>query len=219
MRLHFGPVPENPDFHPQEDGWTPLREPSAGVFVLLASGVGIVVGVLVAMLWAATVESGIILQLKFNSRDVSTAIPIAIAIAMVLGAIALLIAVHELLHAAVYPGGWLSRRTIIGMWLSKGLFYAHYDGSLSRNRFVLTLLTPFLVLTLGIWLAEVVLRTGWGPLPAWSVLNAMFAGGDILATGMVVWQLPSRAEVRNQGWNTWWRLPGGDDTSSPSGGT
>jgi Putative zincin peptidase len=215
MRLHFGPVPENPDFHPQDEGWTPLREPSAGVFVLLASGVGVAVGVLVAMLWAATVESGIILQVKFSGRGVSTAIPIAIAIAKVLGAIALLIVVHELLHAAVYPGGWLSRRTIIGMWLSKGMFYAHYDGPLRRNRILLVSLTPFLVLTVGLWLAELVLRTGWGTLPALSVLNAIFAGGDILATGMVVWQLPSRAEVRNQGWNTWWRLPPRDGDSSP----
>ena len=215
MRLHFGPVPENPDFHPQEDGWTPLREPSAGVFVLLASGVGIVVGLLVAMLWAATVESGIVLQVKFSGSSGPPAIPIAIAIAKVLAAIALLVVVHELLHAAVYPGGWLSRRTIIGMWLSKGLFYAHYDGPLSRNRFVLTLLTPFLVLTLGVWLAELVLHSGWGLLLAWSVLNAMFAGGDLLATGIVLWQLPARAEARNQGWNTWWRMPPGDGDSSP----
>jgi hypothetical protein len=103
---------------------------------------------------------------------------------------------------------------MIGLWLVKGLFYAHYDGPLSRNRFVLTLLTPLLVLTLGVWLAELVLHTGWGLLPAWSVLNAMFAGGDILATGMVVWQIPARAETRNQGWNTWWRLPPGDGSLS-----
>jgi hypothetical protein len=205
MRLHFGAVPESPDFHPQEEGWTPLREPSATVFVWIASGVGVVVGLLIAVLWAGTVPGGEILSISFQGRF--PALPIVIAIAKVLGAIALLIVVHELLHAAIFPGWWLSRQTIIGIWLSKGLFYAHYDGPMSRNRCLLVLVTPFLVLTVGLWLVELVFQTGWGLFPGWSVLNAMLAGGDILATGMIAWQIPATAEVRNQGWRTWWRVP------------
>jgi hypothetical protein len=214
MRLHFGPVPENPDFHPQEEGWTPLREPSATLFVWIASGVGVVVGVLIALLWAATIENSALISVKVASDQRSPAVPIAIAIGTVLGAVVLLIAVHELLHAAVYPGGWLARNTIIGMWLAKGLFYAHYDGPLSRNRFVLVLLTPFLVLTIGLWLVELVLQTRWSLLAGWSVLNAMFAGGDLFATGLIVSQVPAVAELRNQGWNTWWRVP---PVSNPPG--
>ncbi len=219
MRLHYGPVPENPDFRPQEEGWTPLREPSVTAFTWLASGVGLAVGMAVAMLWGATAPGGVIIGGSVQGSDRDMALSLTVTIAMILGAIALLIILHELLHAATYPGRLLGERTVIGVWPIKGLFYAHYDGSLSRNRFLLVLMAPFLVLTIGLWLVELIFRTGWGLWPGWSVLNAIFAGGDILATAMMAWQIPKEAEVRNQGWNTWWRMPSRDQSPSASEGT
>jgi hypothetical protein len=206
MRLHYGPVPENPDFRPQEEGWTPLREPSVTAFTWLASGIGLAVGIAVATLWAVTVPGTSIIRISTSASDASAMSP-WMALAMILGAVAGLIIIHELLHAATYPGRLFGERTVIGVWPRKGLFYAHYDGSLSRNRCLLVFLVPFLVLTIGLWLVELIFRTGWGLMPGWSILNAMFAGGDILATAMMAGQIPKEAEVRNQGWNTWWRLP------------
>jgi hypothetical protein len=204
MRFHYGPIPESPDFQPQEEGWTPLVEPSVTVFTWLASGVGIIVGLVAAFVWAASVPNSAVVQVSVGPGQ-SPIIPLATQLAIVLGAIALLIVVHELLHALVHPGGMLTGRTILGAWLTKGLFYAHYDGPLSRERFLLILVMPFLVLTGGLWLVAMIFRPGWAILPAWSVLNAMFAGGDLLATGMIAWQVPRGAEMRNQGWKTWWR--------------
>jgi hypothetical protein len=206
MRLHYGPIPESLDFHPQEEGWKPLAEPSVTVFTWLASGVGIALGLVVAIVWSITVPNAAVVKVSV-AQGQSPLVPLATQLAIVLAAIALLIVVHELLHAVVHPGGMFTGRTVLGAWLTKGLFYAHYDGPLSRERFLLILVMPFLVLTVGFWILAVALRPGWAILPAWSLLNAMFAGGDLLATAMIAWQVPRGAEMRNQGWKTWWRVP------------
>jgi hypothetical protein len=58
-----------------------------------------------------------------------------------------LILVHELLHAVVHPGYGFTDATVIGAWPSKLLFYAHYCGPLSRERFLLVFAMPTLVIT------------------------------------------------------------------------
>jgi hypothetical protein len=205
MRLRYGPIPENPDFHPEADGWTPLREPSAGLFVWIASGVGMANGVLAALVWAAILPDGVNLSYTIRGDDPRPWLSALIGLAIVFGFLAALIAVHELLHAAVFPGRWLGPHTLIGVWPSKGMFYAHYDGPLSRNRFLLVLLTPLMVLTVLVWLCELVFQTGWALLPVISVVNAMAAGGDLFAAGLVALQVPAEAIIQNQGWRSWWR--------------
>jgi hypothetical protein len=97
---------------------------------------------------------------------------------------------------------------MLGAWPAIGVFYAHYEGPQSRNRMLVVLLMPLLVITGGLWLIEMLFPTGWGSvLGAFSIVNALFAGGDVLATGIIAWQVPANAEVRNQGWKTWWRVP------------
>ncbi|MEX2175194.1 MAG: hypothetical protein WD872_12600 [Pirellulaceae bacterium] len=54
MRLHHGSVPESSDFLPAASGWTALREPSVGLFVWLASGVGLFAGALAVVVWSST---------------------------------------------------------------------------------------------------------------------------------------------------------------------
>ena len=205
MRLHYGPIPETPNFHPDAEGWTPLREPSAGLFVWIASGVGIVSGIVAAFAWAAILPDGVNLSYTIRGNDPRPWLSALAGLAIVFGFLAALIAFHELLHAAVFPGWWLSPRTLIGVWPSKGMFYAHYEGPLSRNRFLLVLLTPLAVLSVLPWLAEAIFQTGWALLPVISVVNAMAAGGDIFAAALIAWQVPAGATMQNQGWRSWWR--------------
>lgn len=65
----------------------------------------------------------------------------------ILVVLALLITVHEALHALAHPSFGLSRRSAIGFWPSRLLFYAHYEGCLSRDRLIFILLLPTLVLS------------------------------------------------------------------------
>jgi hypothetical protein len=209
MRLHFGPIPESPDFHPEQTGWRPLREPSAAVFSLLGGGVGLLTGAVAVPLWMLPQGDRNTIGITISTSDGQSAAVSAIAaLAWLLGSLVLLVVVHEILHAVCFPGGLASRRTMIGVWPRIGVFYAHYDGPLSRNRMLVVLLMPLLVISGGLWLVEMLFPTGWGnALGAFSIVNAMFAGGDVLATGMIAWQVPANAEVRNQGWKTWWRVP------------
>jgi hypothetical protein len=205
MRFHVGPVPESPDFHPAETGWTPLREPSPIVISLAGGVVGLGLGAAAIAIWSFVPGLSFKFHMSGGPGD-SMLLALAVVLGKVLLGVALLIVVHELLHAAVFPGMWFSPRTIIGAWPSRGVFYAGYDGAMSRNRWLLVYAMPSLVLTFGILALEANFRTGWGWLPAWSILNAFFAGGDALGILLIAWQVPAKAEVRNQGWNTWWRV-------------
>src|SRR5688572_13064520 len=106
MRLHVGPVPDNPDFHPVEEGWRPLREPSAGIFSLVGGGVGILVGAVMAALWALILQR----EMKFEAHYLAGTGwgEVLLLLATPILGIVLLIVVHELIHAAVHPGFGLS---------------------------------------------------------------------------------------------------------------
>lgn len=119
----------------------------------------------------------------------------------------LLILVHEFLHAIVFPGYGIGKDTLIGCWPSRMLFYAFYDGPMSRERFLLVFAMPFLVISvLPLCIAATV------PLPeivtsilAWfSIWNAIFACGDMLGFGLLLFQVPRRSIVRNKGWRSFW---------------
>lgn len=197
MRFHCGPPPPVPDFQPLEQGWTALREPSPFLLNLIAGPVGIALGVVVALGWG--INS---LSYQFPSGD-----PVAplIFLGCVLAGLAGLVLVHEMIHAFGYPRCGFTSDTLIGVWPTKLLFYAIYLGELPRNRLLLVYLLPLLVITV---LPLVVCR-GLGlnqPLvAAFSIINAMFAGGDVTCFLLIVCQVPAAARLRNQGWQTWWK--------------
>jgi hypothetical protein len=113
-----------------------------------------------------------------------------------------LIAVHELLHVSAFPKGGAR---FIGVWPSKLLFYAAYHGPLSRNRFLWVTIVPFLVLTIAPLVAAAAMRTTHGLIAVMSILNGAFSCGDLVGMALIAVQVPASAEVRNQGWETWWR--------------
>jgi hypothetical protein len=118
-----------------------------------------------------------------------------------------LVAVHELTHAMVHPNGGNSDKTILGLWPSRLLFYAHYDGELTRNRFIAILAMPTLVITLLPLALAMVTQKSHG-IVAWiSSMNVLFACGDVFGILLLAVQVPARAVCHNSGWRTFWRLP------------
>lgn len=200
MRFHVGAIPQNSDFQPDAEGWNALREPSPLVFQLWALPVAALNCLVLFGLWQLLVP-------PFPESDSRWA---GIGLLIVL---LTFIPVHEFLHAFAAPGWGLSDKTAIGLWPQKLVFYAHYDGALSRNRFLLVFATPFFVLSvLPIFMAAIMARlTGDGTvsliLQGLVFLNGLAACGDILAIAMIMKQVPPTALVRNQGWNTFWKLP------------
>ncbi|GAB1394878.1 hypothetical protein MASR1M60_30420 [Rhodocyclaceae bacterium] len=84
--------------------------------------------------------------------------------------------------------------------------YAHYDASVTRSRVVVILLTPFIGLTF----IPLLIATIWPSIALIAVfiavLNASFSALDLLNARLVLRRTPFGALIRNQGWQSYWRL-------------
>jgi hypothetical protein len=94
----------------------------------------------------------------------------------------------------------------VGLWPSCLLFYAHYEGELSRNRFLAILAMPLVVISGVPLLASALLGQASIIPAAVSEFNTLAACGDAVGICFLLVQVPRRAIVRNQGWRTYWRI-------------
>ncbi|AQA19061.1 hypothetical protein BST95_13245 [Halioglobus japonicus] len=122
---------------------------------------------------------------------------------VVLLVIVFLVPIHELLHAAIYPLG--NRREILfGYWPEMFVFYASYQGRLSRNRWLLVYVFPFVVLSF-----VPLLIVLFFSVPPWlavsSIINAGASVGDLVAVAMILRQVPSQSVIVQNGWDTFWQ--------------
>lgn len=212
MRLQIGPPPAASDFEPLKDGWTALREPTPLMLQLVAAPIAIGLAVALYFAWtrltplaagslSLTVESS---SSDSPGRELS---PLG-AIVRIGGGFFLLIVVHEVLHAVAMPGWGITRGTLIGVWPSRMLFYAAHLGPLSKSRFIVVFLMPLLVLTIVPLVISSVLHVANSLVAITSIVNGACACGDLVGVAMIAWQVPRTAQVRNQGWQTWWRSDG-----------
>jgi hypothetical protein len=192
MRFHIGPIPSNPDFAPDQT-WTALREPTPWVMQLFALPVGIALGaaVLGIWLWGTPIDAA-----SFEA-------PWACLLALLA-----LVPAHELIHFAMHPRKGGPESSVLGFWPSRVLFYAHYFGELSRTRFIAILLMPLLVLTVLPLIVCCILGKASTILIVVSTINALAACGDVFGVLVLLFQVPARAVVRNQGWRTYWKVGG-----------
>ncbi|MBI5396643.1 MAG: DUF3267 domain-containing protein [Verrucomicrobia bacterium] len=200
MRFHVGPIPGDPRFQPEREGWRPLREPTPWAMQFLATPVGIGVAFLLGWLWVA---AGVSADLGARTSALVQGGPFTV-LALLPGFFALIV-VHEFIHAFAQPGSGLSRDAVIGFWPRKLLFYAHYLGPLSRGRFLFIFAAPFLALSV----LPLAVQACCGGVPGWvalvSIINGLASCGDAVGFALVVFQVPRRACVRNQDWRTWWK--------------
>lgn len=198
MRLRIGPVREATDFHPEQQGWHRLKEPTFSNLMLLALPTSVLLTIAMLAAWAALATlHGVEERVQFVVTPATLLVSIAALLALILA--------HELAHAAALPGGWLNDATTLGLWARKLTPYVAYDGALTRNRHIVVALMPFLLGSLVPLLAGLLLA--WMPLGAvvLSTLNAFFSSGDLISVVLLVTQTPGSALVRNSGLETWWR--------------
>lgn len=208
MRLHYGPIPKDDRFTPEAEGWFGIHEPGPLAIQLLALPVAF--GIL---LFCSALLYLVFPRELLMTRPTTISIPLWPLLAIVV----LLVPVHECLHVLAHPHWGASSNSVIGLWVSRGVLYAHYEGPMSRNRFLLVGAAPFLVLSLlPIGMIALLRYMSWAPAVmsalAWlstlSILGGIAASGDLLALGLVAFQIPRTAIVRNKGWKTYWKKPG-----------
>jgi hypothetical protein len=194
MRLHYGAVPENKDFIPEAEGWRNIREPSPLATQIIALPVAI--GLL--FIWRVCL---VLFQPEaFASQTSRIEINIVTLVLLLL-----LIPAHEFLHALAHPGWGLSSQTVIGLWLSKGMFYAYYEGEMSRNRLLLVYVTPYIILGMLPTILIAAIPELMQSLLWLSLLGSVLACGDLVGAGLIFFQIPPSAIVRNKGWKTYWK--------------
>ena len=215
MRFRFGAVPTSSGFAP-DASWKALREPPPWLVQFIAFPIGCLTAMLIAVLWFAITPLGdpasrfspspsaFIAVIWFTITPLWDATftmnPLALLVSFV-G----LIAVHELVHAAVHPMAGRSPHSILGFWPKCGAFYAHYDGELGRNRFLAIALMPLLVLSILPLLLSAAIHSACAWLALLSAINALAGCGDVLGISLVLFQIPADGILRNQGWWTFWR--------------
>ncbi len=187
MRFHIGPVPGDPES--PTGTWKRLREPGPGLINLFALPIGAVACAVVVFGW---------LYLTPITKH-----PVSSPIQMILGLL-LLFPIHELIHALIHPNQGRTSNSILGIWPSRMLLYAHYIGELSRTRFIAILAMPFLIISVLPLAVCAALGQASVTLAYVSGMNALVAGGDLFAVGLLLSQVPKAATVRNRGWRTYW---------------
>lgn len=190
MKFHIGAIPENEDFDPQAGGWTGVREPGPCLIQLLA----------VPLLFIILILLGSLLYLVWPPGPVTVSVAVMVVFGLAL------FPIHELLHAIFFPEGLGSPNTIIGFWPTRLLFYAHYEGEMSRDRFLAVFCAPFFGLSL---LPIVIIALFQWPsleLALLCLVNGGAASVDIIGIWLIGFQVPRLAVVRNRGWRSYWKL-------------
>jgi hypothetical protein len=94
--------------------------------------------------------------------------------------------------------------------IASGLFHAHYEGEMPRNRFLLVFALPFVVLSLVPAALVVLLGHSIPAMVTWyltivALTNGVLSSGDAIGFVLVAVQVPNSAVVRNHGWKTYWK--------------
>lgn len=198
MRFHVGPIPEDPSFSPEAEGWELLREPPTAHLMLMAIPLGVLLAVLVALGWSLLVP----LDMPGGAFAVTITLP-GLAISLV--AVAVFVLAHEALHAV--PALWAGSHSavVVGFWPRYLAPYVAYLGALPRAAQLWCGVAPLLALTV----LPVLVALAAPPAALWmagiSVLNTLGSAADLVMLALIVRQVPQGAMVRNQGHATWWR--------------
>jgi len=191
MKLVVGPVPGSRTFDPQEPGWAPLREPTPDRFLAYA-----------LLLSVPILAPGLLLLPRLVE---ATRFAPALLFEFVAALIAIIV-IHEVVHALCYPGGLRSPRVCLGMWPSRLMFYASYEGPMPRDRFLLVLATPAVVLTAMLLPPMIWAAPTWRAFAtALCLIHLSACTGDFLGIWLLVRQVPRNAQVQNDGWKTYWQ--------------
>lgn len=117
----------------------------------------------------------------------------------------LLAPLHEHAHALAFPRPADSPRASVRFSLRRFTLCAHYDGAVSRRRFLAVLAAPLAVLSVAPILVSSALGTSPGDLVLLTLLNALASAGDVLTFVLVAFQVPPGATLRAQGDGLAWK--------------
>jgi len=184
MRLVPGPATDSKEFT-RDAAWRPLREPDAGLAQVLALPIAVCAGTAVVVLWAILTPFS---DPGMTLRSLATTLVV-------------LVPLHELTHAAAFPGSLASSRLVIVVWPWR----VQYDGEVSKARYLWILSMPLLVISVAPAILCAMLGKASPAIALISLVNALASSGDVLAGILVLAQIPPDAVIRTHGSMTLWQ--------------
>ena len=174
--------------YPYDVAWRQVHEIGADVGTVLALVTGAVLCMATFVLW--------IVAVPFN--------PIRVDYATLMVATAMVLAFHELAHAMTFTCGRARGLRVECVW-QKYRPHLRYHGAVSRSRYIAVLVAPIVAVSIAPIVASAMLSLHSGDLVLISLLNALVSGGDVLAAGLVLLQVPANAVVQRRGECVIWR--------------
>ncbi len=169
-------------------GWCRLREPSPILLHALAIPTAVVIMALMFFFYTMFISE--------NTFQID--------MTLVWWAIAILIPIHEFVHAVSTPSWGMSNKTVVGFWPRKILLYAFYTDAWNRSRLLWFLIMPFVILSVLPATGMCFLKLNSTVLYHFILINAGLSSGDILQVPIFLFQVPRHAVVMNKGWNSYW---------------
>jgi hypothetical protein len=158
--------------------------------IIWSLGIGGFLGLCVALAWY-----------EFDAASLPLGSPSLIEFVLV---VTVLVIGHEGLHLLGFPHAGLDSNTLIGIWPQLGSPYVQYLSPMARNQFLLSVLLPFLILTI---LPFILVAGGIGSVGylSWiSVLNSVGAGSDLFIFVKMLSVVPVNASVMENGDRMYW---------------
>jgi len=182
------------------DGWKPLKEPKSLTNAMLLSMPFMVINALLSFGIIYFFSSFSIKQFTFFTGD---SIIITIDIGLIIVLLSVLI-VHEFFHLIFIPNFLKSKDIIIGLTFLAA--FVHTEQTLTKARYILILVAPFLILSILFPLILCISGLLTGKVLFFIILNSLGSSLDIMGLFLVLFQVPNKALLRNNGTRTYWKL-------------
>ncbi len=195
MQFGTGEIQASSNFEINSE-WTIVLKPEIKRWQLFAFPIAIINVITIALMWILFTPAG----------DHLDSIPFPLPIPGFLVSLILVLIVHEFVHTLAHPGSGFYKESVVGFWPQKVLLYAIFNGELSRKRFILVLLMPFVMLSIIPIVISFLGDSYFFWLAYMTILNAFVSSGDILEVITILRQVPKNARIRRNGWNYYWKI-------------
>ncbi len=218
LRVHLGNIPEITGSDPEAEGLHIIRSPRSGLGHLLASLTGLFL-LIVPISGLCLVLS--IFAVPNPNVDPNYIPPVAWGAAVL--ACLSFIPLHELLHLVLHPHLGTSDHRILVIWPSKLQFGVYYEGCMSRARWLLMRIAPFVFLStipaafIAIFQYVAFSHMTKTFVEVVMVLNTVGCGADATAIFLVMSQVPRSAWLCFRGGRAYWKdITRVDTNTSPT---
>ena len=216
MRIHFGNIPELENFQPEAEGLRDIRGPKASVGFLVAGLTGFLL-----LICPIAVLCRLLSYFALPGVEMTSESDPSAPLGAVLLTLFLYIPLHELVHLVWHPRLGFSDQSVLVLWPSKLRFGVYFEGCMSRTRWLLMRMAPFVLLSL----IPAVLLAIFQNIPfnhffrtsveVLMVVNGVGSGGDVIAVLLVLFQVHPSAWMCFRGGRAYWK-PISDHDALPS---